>query len=205
VALDINAMISGLSTTAGLAGRSSAVDALRKRNQQNAARARQRTGSLIEGLTALAQSQGSAAAAGGGGGGGGGSYANATATKGNGPGKGLVTIRTPNGGTVTVAANYASRFQGLLTDLWNAGYHFKSVGGYSYRNIAGTNTLSKHATGEAIDIDAQPNRGTRLGGGGNPYGYFNPSVAIAIAKKWGLDWGGTWKGQEDPMHFSTGG
>jgi hypothetical protein len=91
-----------------------------------------------------------------------------------------------------------------MGDLWKAGYHFKSVGGYNYRNIAGTNQLSKHATGEAIDIDPQPNRGNRLGGGGSRYGYFNPSVINALMRKWGLDWGGNWS-NPDPMHFSTGG
>jgi len=122
----------------------------------------------------------------------------------NAPGRGLVTITAPNGQRVTVAANYASKFQGLMGDLWKAGYHFKSVGGYNYRNIAGTNQLSKHATGEAIDIDPQPNRGNRLGGGGSRYGYFNPSVINALMRKWGLDWGGNWS-NPDPMHFSTGG
>jgi hypothetical protein len=119
-------------------------------------------------------------------------------------GRGLVTITAPNGQRVTVAANYASRFSGLLNDLWKAGYHYQSVGGYNYRNIAGTKTLSKHATGEAIDIDPQPNRGNRLGGGGSRYGYFDPKVINALIRKWGLDWGGNWS-NPDPMHFSTGG
>lgn len=208
MALDIGALLGQLDTTAAAAGRPAAVDQLRKRNLANAAKSRQRNAQIGDALMSLARSRGAAAgrmSAGPAAAGGGGGSVGSTATKGNGPGKGLVTIKTPGGGTVTVAANYAAKFQGLLGDLWNAGYHFKSVGGYSYRNIAGTKTLSKHATGEAIDIDAQPNRGTRLGGGGNPYGYFNPSVAVAIARKWGLDWGGTWKGSEDPMHFSTGG
>jgi len=122
----------------------------------------------------------------------------------NPPGRGLVQITAPNGQRVTVAGNYAGRFSGLLSDLWNAGYKFKSVQGYNYRNIAGTNTLSKHATGEAIDIDPQPNRGNRLGGGGSRYGYFDPSVINGLIRKWNLDWGGTWS-NPDPMHFSTGG
>lgn len=123
----------------------------------------------------------------------------------NAPGKGLTSILAPNGQRVTVAANYARQFSGLLSDLWNAGYHYKSVSGYNYRNIAGTHTLSKHATGEAIDIDPGANKGTRLGGGGNPTGYFNPTLVKSIIRKYGLDWGGLWSGSEDPMHFSTGG
>lgn len=139
----------------------------------------------------------SAGTGGGGSSGGGGGYS----PSGNPRGAGLTTILAPNGQHVTVAGNYASKFQGLLQDLWNAGYHFKSVGGYNYRNIAGTNTLSKHATGEAIDIDP----------GANPvsYGgmktYFDINRIMPIIRKYGLDWGGLWSGKKDPMHFSTGG
>lgn len=197
--------LSGIMANARVAGSSSVLDGLRKKRAEDMAQSRARMTQIMDAVASLGG--GGSAPAGGGarpsssrGGG-----ALSTPTSGGGHGGGLVTIRTPNGGSVTVAKAYASRFTGLMNDLYKAGYHFKSVGGYNYRNIAGTNKLSKHATGEAIDIDPGPNRGTRLGGGGNPYGYFNPNVAVAIARKWGLDWGGTWKGQEDPMHFSTGG
>lgn len=136
----------------------------------------------------------------GGGGGGGGGYSPPRNAK----GVGLTTITAPNGQRVTVAANYAGKFSGLLRDLWNAGYHFKSVGGYNYRNIAGTNTLSKHATGEAIDID--PGANPVVWGNGPAKTYFNPNVVNAIIRKYGLDWGGDWTGgKRDYMHFSTGG
>lgn len=201
---DLSALVSGFTNTGDAVSSSAALDALKKRNQAAQERGRANTTALISMLVrngggasmGARANMGGASSSGGGGG--------STPTR-NGPGKGLTTITLPNGSKVTVASNYASKFQGLTQDLWNAGYKFKSVGGYSYRNIAGTNRLSKHATGEAIDIDPGPNKGTRLGGGGNPYGYFNPQVAIKLARKWGLDWGGTWKGQEDPMHFSTGG
>ncbi len=118
-------------------------------------------------------------------------------------GVGLTTITAPNGQRVTVAANYAGKFAGLLRDLWNAGYHYKSVGGYNYRYIAGTHTLSKHATGEAIDIDPGANPVTY---GGRMTTYFNPNVVIPILRRYGLDWGGLWTGsKKDPMHYSTGG
>lgn len=123
----------------------------------------------------------------------------------NPPGQGLTTIVAPNGQRVTVAANYAARFSGFLRDLWNSGVHFSDVEGYSNRNIAGTNTKSKHATGEAIDIDPTINRGTRLGGGGARYGEFSPAKLLPLLRKWRLDWGGLWTGEEDPMHFSSGG
>jgi len=122
--------------------------------------------------------------------------------QGNPRGVGLSTIVAPNGERVTVASNYAGKFSGLLRDLWNAGYHFKSVGGYNYRNIAGTNTLSKHATGEAIDIDPGANP---VSYGAHATTYFNPNVVLPILKRYGLDWGYLWSGKRDPMHFSTGG
>ena len=207
MAFDINALMTSLDQTAKQAGTSPALEAMKKARLQRAAASRQQMSQIMAMVASLGpgQAQGGGSSSGGGARAAGGGGGLSTPTNGGGHGGGLVTIKTPNGGTVTVSKAYAAKFQGLLGDLWNAGYHFKSVGGYSYRNIAGTNRLSKHATGEAIDIDAQPNRGTRLGGGGNPYGYFNPQVAVRIARKWGLDWGGTWKGQEDPMHFSTGG
>lgn len=193
MALDLG----GLLGTAELAGRSSTVDALRKRTAQRAQRSRSQREQLLTAVAALGGGMGGGAPDAGGGGGGGGSPSLPA-------GKGLVTITAPNGQRVTVSATYASKFQGLLGDLWKAGYKFKNVGGYSYRKIAGTNTLSKHATGEAIDIDPHPNRGDRLGGGGPKYGYFDPKIVNAIARRWGLDWGANWR-SADPMHFSTGG
>jgi len=65
-------------------------------------------------------------------------------------------------------------------------------GCYNPRFIAGTHTLSNHAFGLAIDIDAATNqRGTR--------GTMNPAV-VQIFEKWGFTWGGTWH-YTDPMHF----
>ncbi|HEU4347592.1 MAG TPA: M15 family metallopeptidase [Actinoplanes sp.] len=197
MAFDFGAMMTGLGQTATAAGPSQQALLLRARTRQRAAASRaQRQALLAELMASGVRAPGMAAGGGG-------------VPSGRSPslprGRGLTTITAPNGQRVTVSATYANRFTGLLNDLWKAGYKFKSVGGYNYRNLAGTKTLSKHAFGEAIDIDPGPNRGTRLGGGGARYGYFNPKVAAALARKWGLDWGGLWRGQEDPMHFSTGG
>jgi hypothetical protein len=164
----------------------------------NAAQARTRRSAMLEQALSSLKSQGMANPGTGiSGGGGGGGYAPSR----NPRGVGLTTITAPDGERVTVAANYASKFSGLLRDLWNAGYHYKSVGGYNYRNIAGTNTLSKHATGEAIDIDPGANPVTY----GTAKTYFNPNTVIPILRKYGLDWGYLWTGKKDPMHFSTGG
>lgn len=115
----------------------------------------------------------------------------------------LASIGTPWGQHVTVNKNDIGKFSQLMQGLNALGYHPKSVGGYNYRNIAGTNKLSKHATGEAIDFDPQQNKGGRLGGGGTRYGYFDPNKVIPLVRRLGISWGGVWQ-NPDPMHFSIG-
>lgn len=115
----------------------------------------------------------------------------------------LTTIRTPWGMSVTVDASHAQKFSQLFQGLSRLGYHPRSVGGYNYRNIAGTNTLSKHAYGLAVDLDPQQNRGGRLGGGGTRYGYFDPNSVMKLVRSLGMSWGATF-GNPDPMHFSFG-
>jgi len=107
------------------------------------------------------------------------------------------------GSSVTVDAAHAGTFAKLFQGLNALGYHPKSVGGYNYRNIAGTNTLSKHAYGLAVDLDPQQNRGGRLGGGGTRYGYFDPGSVMKLARSLGMSWGASF-GNPDPMHFSFG-
>ncbi len=66
------------------------------------------------------------------------------------------------------------------------------AGCYYPRFIAGTSTLSNHAFGLALDINAVENqRGT--------VGLIDRSV-VAIFQKWGFTWGGDWR-YTDPMHF----
>lgn len=89
-------------------------------------------------------------------------------------------------------------FRGLLNDLWKAGYRPKVIGSHNDRNIAGTNTPSLHSHGLAIDIDPGLNPVTRNGKMITAL----PKNVAAIARKWGLDWGGNWRSYKDPMHFS---
>ncbi len=66
------------------------------------------------------------------------------------------------------------------------------AGCYYPRFIAGTSTLSNHAFGLALDINAVENqRGT--------VGLIDRGV-VAIFQKWGFTWGGDWR-YTDPMHF----
>lgn len=64
--------------------------------------------------------------------------------------------------------------------------------GYAYRVIAGTNTLSTHAFGIAVDINAPFNG---RGGRGNI-----PMKFVRVMRRWGFEWGGDWD-YTDPMHF----
>jgi hypothetical protein len=108
----------------------------------------------------------------------------------------LRTIRTGRSGAeFTVADEYADRFQKLLDGLEGSGYDVipDQSSGYNYRNIAGTNRLSQHAHGNAIDINSRLNaRGRR--------GNIDPALAIRLAQEHGFRWGGKFPFRDD-MHF----
>lgn len=108
-------------------------------------------------------------------------------------------VTSPSGARFTVANQHAARFGGLLKDLEDAGYAVQGnqSGGYNPRNIAGTNTPSRHAHGAAIDINWTDN--PRGGKGKIP-----ADLARSLAAKHGLVWGGDWK-NPDPMHFEVPG
>jgi hypothetical protein len=111
----------------------------------------------------------------------------------------LKIITSPSGARFTVNAEHADRFQSLVNDLEARGYPIKSEqsGGYNPRNIAGTNTPSKHSHGAAIDINWSENAR------GAP-GKIPQELALELAQKNGLTWGGTWKNRDD-MHFEVAG
>ncbi|NEJ73784.1 tail length tape measure protein [Rhizobium phaseoli] len=109
----------------------------------------------------------------------------------------LAQVSTSNGLVASVNKQFAANFQGLIDGLEGVGYKIKSLGGYNFRNIAGTNKLSNHAFGDAIDI----NPGT------NPMGRRlvtdMPSSVSALAAQNGLAWGGDWNSKKDAMHFEV--
>lgn len=108
----------------------------------------------------------------------------------------VITIQTSRG-PFTVSRQYADRFKAFLEDPEWGEYAFdpKQSGGYNPRNIAGTNTPSQHAFGNAIDINWTRNaRGTA--------GDLDPTLARTLAKRHGLTWGGDWT-NPDPMHFEV--
>ena len=69
--------------------------------------------------------------------------------------------------------------------------------GYCYRDVRGVpGKLSNHSSGTAIDLNATKHP---LGKAGT----FEPgevTMILALCKKYGLNWGGTWK-RKDEMHF----
>lgn len=106
----------------------------------------------------------------------------------------LVTVVALNGQRFVVHRDAAPSFQGLLNDLGSTGYDIKSDGGFNYRNIRGGNTLSQHAFGNAIDVNAADNPlGSRT--------HNLPANISDMAQKRGLEWGGNWQSRPDPMHF----
>lgn len=108
----------------------------------------------------------------------------------------LVTIESGNGESWQVNKLAAAAFQGFLTELEATGYGIKSSGGFNYRPIRGSKTgkLSEHGKGLAIDLNAETNP---LGSEATDL----PPNVSEIAAKYGLKWGGDFKGRKDPMHF----
>jgi hypothetical protein len=125
-------------------------------------------------------------------------YADVTGALGK-PGENLEQIPTPGGGKVTVNKGAAEAFRGFMKDLAATGYHVGQVEGFNKREKRGGTGWSEHAYGAAIDINpaANPQGGTQTN---------MPANIHEMAAKWGLIWGGDWKGKTyDPMHFQWGG
>lgn len=112
-------------------------------------------------------------------------------------GQELVTL-TVDGERWTVNKAHAAQFEGFLRDMSATGYTLKSSGGYANRAMRGSNKLSRHAHGDAIDIDAV----------NNPFGSTRtnmPEGTRELAAKWGLKWGMDFRtaSRKDPMHFEV--
>jgi hypothetical protein len=72
--------------------------------------------------------------------------------------------------------------------------------GYAYRDVRGsTKTLSNHSSGTAIDLNATQHP---LGKAGTFPAEKVPMIR-ALAKKYGLLWGGDYRNRKDEMHFEV--
>jgi hypothetical protein len=70
--------------------------------------------------------------------------------------------------------------------------------GYCFRNVRGTtDKLSNHASGTAIDLNATKHP---LGHAGT-FTVMQTVLIQALCKKYGIKWGGDYKGRKDEMHF----
>ena len=92
-------------------------------------------------------------------------------------------------------AGFAAEFHELIEPIDQGTY---DDWGYAYRMVRGNPTkLSCHSSGTAIDLNATQHP---LGNAGT----FPPEKAPmiqALAKKYGLTWGGDYKNRKDEMHF----
>lgn len=69
--------------------------------------------------------------------------------------------------------------------------------GYANRNVRGSSTKSNHSWGLAVDLNAVSNPMTN---DGRNHTDLPPGVS-ELARRYGLTWGGDYKGRKDPMHF----
>lgn len=92
-------------------------------------------------------------------------------------------------------AGFAAEFHALIEPI-DAGA--LDDWGYCFRMVRGTtDKLSNHSSGTAIDLNATKHP---LGKAGT----FDPAkvpMLQALAKKYGLTWGGDYRGRKDEMHF----
>ena len=106
----------------------------------------------------------------------------------------LLVVHTPDNVLKTsVASEHASKFVCLLKKLVASGYPIKDIGGYSYRKIFGTNYLSLHAHGKALDVNQ-----VRY----NEVTVKQPKHTIEMAHECGLDSGAEWR-TPDTGHFEV--
>ena len=70
--------------------------------------------------------------------------------------------------------------------------------GYCYRMVRGTtDKLSNHSSGTAIDLNASKHPLGKVG----TFEAGKVPMIRALAKKYGLTWGGDYKNRKDEMHF----
>lgn len=97
----------------------------------------------------------------------------------------------------------AAAFQGFLADLAATGYPIHNVGSANYRLKRGGKGLSEHSYGTAIDVNGEivPGETASRNPMSATFKTDLPENISELAAKWGLAWGGDWKGTKDTMHF----
>lgn len=120
--------------------------------------------------------------------------------------KSLVSVKWVDGSSVDFSSiNGASeRLEEVVSELKQLGLEYlkylKNIGGtFNWRNIAGTNRLSNHSFGTAIDINTKYSNYWKWS---SDLSYRNqiPIEIVQIFEKHGFIWGGKWY-HFDTMHF----
>jgi hypothetical protein len=92
---------------------------------------------------------------------------------------------------------FAAEFHELIEPIDEGGL---DDWGYAYRQVRGsTDNLSNHSSGTAIDLNAKQHP---LGKAGTFPAEKVPMIR-ALAKKYGLLWGGDYRNRKDEMHFEV--
>lgn len=103
-------------------------------------------------------------------------------------------VCSKSGACASVSPAHAAKFQCVVNHLDSVGYRIYFMGGYRNSMIAGTNYVSKHASGRAIDIN-QTSRNRCKGG---------CARIPAVARACGLFDGSQWR-HADAGHFEVPG
>ena len=93
--------------------------------------------------------------------------------------------------------NFATEFHTLIEPIDTGGL---DDWGYCYRMVRGEATkLSNHSSGTAIDLNATQHALGKVG----TFEAGKVPMIRALAKKYGLTWGGDYKNRKDEMHFEV--
>lgn len=118
---------------------------------------------------------------------------------------GIVTLslKLRNGTkTVQVSSKVADVFREII-EWWDENIEpVETLGGYNYREIRGyegSGTLSNHASGTAIDINASKHGLGKTG----TVTTTQAAMITAKAATLGLRWGGDYRNRKDEMHFEV--
>lgn len=90
---------------------------------------------------------------------------------------------------------FAAEFHSLIEPIDDNGL---DDWGYAYRDVRGVpGKLSNHSSGTAIDLNATAHQLGKVG----TFEATKVPMLRALCKKYGLTWGGDYKGRKDEMHF----
>lgn len=119
----------------------------------------------------------------------------------------VTRVRLYDGAKVRLWQPIADEFERLYDLAVHAsGYHPKSVAGYVPRVIGGTDRLSMHAYGIAVDFDPRDNPWGGRRNNGSPSLMRQHPMFHEVFEWAGWTWGGRWRGgRGDDMHFQRAG